>query len=149
VIVSLLYVSFFAIAILRYHLFDIDVIINRTLVYTALTVCLGAAYGASVVLIQGAFLAMTDQRSSLALIVSTLAIAAMFHPLRRQIQTAVDRRFYRRRYDAARTLASFAAAARDEVDIDRLAGRLTEVVEDTMQPTQVSLWLRTGARPPT
>jgi hypothetical protein len=130
------------IAILRYRLYDIDLVINRTLVYGALTAILALIYYGSVVVLQQLFRALTGQRSDLAIVVSTLTIAALFNPLRRRIQEAIDRRFYRRKYDAAKTLAAFSVAMRDEVDLKTLAERIVTVVEDTMQPAHVSLWLR-------
>ena len=131
-----------AIAILRYRLWDIDVIINRALVYGALSITLGAVYFGSVVLLQAGFRVVTGQESTLALVASTLAIAGLFQPIRRVVQRVIDRRFYQRKYDAARTLAAFSTTARDEVDLGRLSGALVRVVEDTMQPAHASLWLR-------
>jgi hypothetical protein len=131
-----------AIAILRYRLFEIDIIINRTLVYGALTAVLALVYVACVVLLQGLFLALTGEgQDELVTVGSTLAIAVLFNPLRRRIQVAIDRRFYRRRYDMARTLQSFSAALRDEVDLNQLAVDLLMVVDETMRPAHVSLWL--------
>jgi hypothetical protein len=125
-------------AVLRYRLFDLDRIISRTLAYGLLTVLLGSAY-AGVVLGLGRLL---PQDSSLVVAGATLAVAALFQPARRRIQQAVDRRFNRRRYDAARTIAAFSIRLRDEVDLDTLTAELLAAVEETMQPTQVSLWLR-------
>ena len=148
VLVSLIFVASAAIAILKHHLFDIDVIVNRALVYTTLTTLLAVIYGASVVLFQGVFLTATGQESDLAIIVSTLTTAAVFQPLRHRLRRFIYRRFYRRRYDASQALAHFAAAARDEVNLDRLAGRLIDVTQETVQPAHVSLWLRADPPPP-
>jgi hypothetical protein len=151
-VTPLAYLSFIAIplaigfAILRYRLYDIDILINRTLVYSLLTGTLALLYWSTVVLLQGLFRPLFGQGNDLAIVVSTLVIAALFMPLRRRIQSFIDRRFYRRRYDAARTLAAFSGTVRDEVDLNRLTDRLVEAVEETMQPAHVSLWLREPER---
>jgi hypothetical protein len=128
-------------AVLRHHLFDIDVLINRTLVYGALSVSLALVYVGSVVFLQATFRTLTGQSTQLTVVVSTLAIAALFTPLRRRIQAFIDRRFYRRKYDARKTLEAFSAKLRDETDLDALSDDLVEVVNETMQPSHISLWL--------
>jgi hypothetical protein len=132
-----------AFSILRYRLWDIDVLLRRTLIYSALTSILALAYFASVVALQSAFRLVTGEaQSTLVVVLSTLAIAALFGPLRRRVQAAIDRRFFRQKYDAAHTLTNFAAALRDETDLQHLSEQLENVVQETMQPAQVSLWLR-------
>ena len=131
------------IAVLRYRLYDIDRIINRTLVYGALTAILAGVYVAGVAASQGFVRALTGQeQSQLAIVAFTLVIAALFSPLRRRIQSFIDRRFYRRRYDARKTLEAFSAKLRDETDLDALNDNLVGVARETMQPAHASLWLR-------
>jgi hypothetical protein len=132
------------VAIVRYRLYEIDLLINRALVYGSLTGMLTLAYFGDVALTQAIFRSLTgqEQQPQLAIVVSTLVIAALFNPLRRRIQGFIDRRFYRRKYDAAKTLEAFSAKLRDETDLDALSDDLVEVVRETMQPAYVSLWLR-------
>jgi hypothetical protein len=130
------------IAIVRYRLYDIDRIINRTLVYGSLTAILAAHYFGSIVWLQIVFVELTGQRSTLAVVASTLVIAALFNPWHRWVQAFVDRRFYRSKYDARKTLEAFSAKLRDETDLDTLSDDLVGVVRETMQPAHVSLWLR-------
>jgi len=131
-----------SVAILRYRLFDISLVIRRTLTYSVLTLLLGLVYFGGVVVLESVFRDVSGGASSLAVVVSTLAIAALFAPLRRRVQNFIDRRFNRRRYDAARTLAAFGAHLRDEVELNVLTDQLLSVVDDTMQPTHLGLWLR-------
>ena len=137
------------VGVLRYRLYDIDVIINRTLVYGSLTVLLAAIYFAGVVGTQAlvnAFSGQPKQQSPVAIVATTLLIAALFNPLRKRIQTFIDHRFYRRKYDAARTLARFGETLRSEVELDALRAHLLATVDETMQPAHVSLWLRPRGR---
>jgi hypothetical protein len=130
------------IAVLKYRLYDIDVIINRALVYGPLTAMLALIYVGGVVSMQAVFRALSGQESTLAVVASTFAIAALFTPLRRRIQSFIDRRFYRRKYDAVKTLASFSSRLRDETDLDSLRVEVLGVVRETMHPEHASLWLR-------
>ena len=133
----------FGISILRYRLWDIDVLIRRTLTYALVTGGLALAYACVVLVLQTAFAALLGRpASTLVSVLSTLAIAALFSPLRRRVQRFIDRRFYRRKYDAAQALAALAASARDDLDLAGLTDRLVHVVEDTMQPAHISLWLK-------
>jgi len=140
---------FTGVAIARYRLYDIDLVINRTLVYGALTAALVAVYFGGVATLQALMRALTgqEQQPQLAIVVSTLVIAALFNPLRGRIQGFIDRRFYRKKYDAAKTLEAFSARLREETDLQALNGELTRVVRQTMQPAHVSLWLRPDTAP--
>ena len=137
------------IAVLRYHLYNIDLLINRTLVYGTLTVTLALVYFGGVATTEAILRALTGQEEQpqLAVVVSTLVIAALFNPLRSRIQSFIDRRFYRRKYDASKTLEAFSAKLRDETDLDALNAELVGVVRETMQPAHVSLWLRPDTPP--
>jgi hypothetical protein len=133
---------FTGIAIVRYRLYDIDLLINRTLVYGVLTTTLVALYLGGVVVLQRIFVALTGEQSTLAVVASTLVIAALFNPLRRRIQSFIDRRFYRSKYDARKTLEAFSIKLRDETDLEALNENLVGVVAETMQPAYASVWLR-------
>ena len=130
------------VAILRHQLWDIDVIINRTLVYGSLTAILALLYFGLIVAFQFVLQGVFQQNNDVAIVISTLAVAALFQPLRSRMQRLIDRRFYRRKYDAARTLAAFSATLRNEVDLGQLSEHLLSIVEETVQPVHVSLWLR-------
>jgi hypothetical protein len=133
------------VSVLKYRMYDVDVVIRKTLVYSILTALLALIYFGGVVLVQQLTRSITAS-SDLAIAVSTLIIAALFFPLRRRVQNAIDRRFYRRKYDAAKTLAAFSTTVRDEVELDKLTTELLTVVQETMQPASVSLWLKQGER---
>jgi hypothetical protein len=146
-LVQLVFPLSFAIAILRYRLWDIDVIINRALVYGVLTGLLLVIFFGGVTLLENVFRTFTGQGNQLAVVISTLSIAGLFNPLRLRVQDAIDRRFYRQKYDAAQALASFANTVRDEVDLARMENALIAAVDETMQPEHVSLWLKAGFVP--
>ena len=137
------------IAILRYRLYDIDIIINRTLVYGSLTLMLALVYFGGVTVTQALFQTLTSQEQlpQLVVVASTLLIAALFNPLRWRIQSFIDRRFYRRKYDARKTLEAFSAKLRDETDLNALSEDLTSVARETMQPAHITLWLRPATAP--
>ncbi|HRX03414.1 MAG TPA: hypothetical protein P5148_09735, partial [Anaerolineae bacterium] len=132
----------FALSILRYGLYDIDLVIRRTLQYGVLTLLLALVFFGAVTLLTSLLAAVTGQQSALALVIATLLIAALFNPLRRRIQNGIDRRFFRRKYDAQQVLARFAMTARNETDLDALTSELVRVVQETMEPATVSIWLR-------
>jgi hypothetical protein len=136
------------IAVLKYRLYDIDRLVNRTLVYGPLTATLVALYFGGVAAMQAIFVALTGQQSTLAIVASTLVIAALFNPVRRRIQSLIDRRFYRKKYDARKTLEAFSAKLRDETDLEALNNELVGVVRETMQPAHASLWLRSAGTSP-
>ncbi len=136
-----------AIAVLRHRLYAIDLLINRTLVYATLTVSLMTVYFGGIVVLQRLFVLLTGQQSTLAVVASTLTIAALFMPLRRRIQSFIDRRFYRRKYDARKILEAFSSKLRDETDLDRLGAGLVSVVQERVQPEHASLWLRSDTPP--
>jgi hypothetical protein len=144
-ILMLLIPGSFSIAILRSRLWDIDVIINRTLVYGTLTGMLALVYFGLIFALQYLLRGMISQQNDVAIVVSTLAIAALFQPLRHRIQAIIDRRFYRRKYDAAKVVTAFSASLRNEVDLNELREHLISVVQETMQPSHISLWLREPA----
>jgi hypothetical protein len=137
------------VAVLKYRLYDIDIIINRTLVYGSLTAILAGVYFGSVTATQALFRDLAGQQElpQLVVVVSTLLIAALFTPLRRRIQSFIDRRFYRSKYDARKTLEGFSARLREETDLDALSDELAGVVRETMQPAHVSIWLRPDEAP--
>jgi hypothetical protein len=135
------------IAILRYNLYDIDILINRTLVYGSLTATLVALYFGGIVVLQRMFVLLTGQQSTLAVVASTLLIAALFTPLRQRIQSLIDRRFYRRKYDARKTLEAFSTKVKNETNLESLNNDLVDVVRETMQPAHVSVWLRPATAP--
>jgi hypothetical protein len=139
----------FAVAFLRYRLWDVDVLINQALVYGGLSGILGAIYASLIIGLESLASAVTDQTEQhpVVLVISTLAIAALFLPVRRRLQAIIDRRFYRRKYDAEKTLATFSAALRQQVDMEQLREQFLAVVQETMEPTSVSLWLRQPVRP--
>jgi hypothetical protein len=131
-----------AVAVFRYRLWDVDVLINRTLVYGGVSATLIAVYVVSILILQTFFRGLFHQTSDLAIVISTLVIAALFQPLRARLQISIDRRFYRSKYNAARLLSEFGATLRQEVELSQLCERLLVIVQETMQPTHVSLWIR-------
>jgi MFS family permease len=143
---ALLFPVAVGIAVVRYRLYDIDRLINRTLVYGLLTTLLGAIYAGTVLVLGQVFGGVGGKPPSWVVAGATLAVAALFQPARRRIQAVVDRRFNRRKYDAARTVEAFSVRLRDEVDLDALSAELLAVVDQTMQPTTLSLWLRPAAQ---
>ena len=136
-----------AFSILRYRLWDIDILIRRTLVYAVLTGLLLLLYFGSVVLLQQVVRRLAGHDSPIVIVVSTLVIAALFSPLRRRVQNIIDHRFYRRKYDAQQALAAFAGTAKEEVDLESLQAELMTIVQETMQPEQVSLWMSPSRQP--
>jgi hypothetical protein len=136
----------FLFSILRYRLWDIDILIRKTLTYALVAALLAAVYFGSVILLQQVFATVSGQRSEVVTVISTLLIAALFVPLRNRVQDAVDRRFYRSKYDAQAVLTEFSTTVRDETDLNRLTGKLAEVVQETMQPRKVSVWLKQGIK---
>jgi hypothetical protein len=145
VVATLLFPAATGIAVVRYRLYEIDRLINRTLVYGLLTALLGGVYGGAILILGQLFGGISAKPPSWAVAGATLAAAALFQPARRRIQQAVDRRFNRRRYDAAKTVEAFSTRLRDQVDLDTLSAELLAVVDQTMEPTRVSLWLRPSA----
>ena len=135
-------ITAFVVTILRYGLYDIDLIIRRTVQYGVVTAVLALVYFGTIILLQTLVGQATGEQSPIIIVLSTLLIAAMFNPLRRRVQTAVDRRFYRQKYDAQQVLADFAQTARDEVDMEALQAELLRVVQETLQPESVSIWVK-------
>jgi hypothetical protein len=144
-LVTLLIQLSFGVAMARSHLWEIDRIINRTLVYGTLTVSLALVYFGLIFALQSLLRGLINQHNDVAIVVSTIAIYALFQPLRKRIQAIIDRRFYRRKHDAAKVVAAFSATLRHEVDMDQLREHLLAVVQETMQPAHLSLWLRPPA----
>jgi hypothetical protein len=144
-ILNIVFIGFpliIGLTVFKYRLYNIDIIIRRTVQYGVVSAVLAAVYFGTITVIQGGFTAVTNTQSPLAIVLSTLLIAALFNPLRRRVQTAVDRRFYRQKYDAQQVLAQFAQVARDETEMEALTAELVRVVQETMQPEKISLWIK-------
>ena len=149
VVIALFFIGLpfvFGITIFKYRLYDVDIIIRRTVQYGIVSALLAAVYFGSITLIQGGVTAVTGTQSPLAIVLSTLLIAALFNPLRQRVQIFIDRRFYRQKYDTQQILARFAQTARDEVSLEALTAELTSVVRETIQPEQISVWIKPGTR---
>jgi hypothetical protein len=135
------------VALVRHKLYEVDILIRRTLQYSLLSGLLALTYFGLITILQGVFRSFSGQQSEISVVLSTLAIAALFFPLRNRVQEFIDKRFYRKKYDAQKVLAEFAATCRDETDLDKLVARLAEVIDETLQPEKVSVWIRDDSKP--